>query len=299
MGGAIYYPKANRTAQWFGGGVDMGGVTKLLWHTTETAGGWPAYGGGDSAPQLTYEPWQHKWRQHIRLSHSARALRDPSGTVVRENRDKIVQVEISCYCDPKLYNAHGHAVTRLDAQAIDDLGEFGAFMYAEWGTPLELAPEWREYPRSAWADSPIRMSGPEFDAFTGWLGHQHASGNTHGDPGALAVHAILAAAKGGTTEKDWFDMSTPQDLDNSVNKPWMETSSTLNSDGTRSEKTVRQLLVLAADRSLKAARDSAISLAEVRAMQRGDVLDDAARAEIAAKVDQVLANQEAAVEEEV
>jgi hypothetical protein len=44
------------------------------------------------------------------------------------------------------------------------------------------------------------MSSSEYDAFQGVLGHQHASGNAHGDPGALNVPRIMAHAKAyGTT----------------------------------------------------------------------------------------------------
>ena len=197
---AIYYPPADRTSQWFGSGNStMPGITKLLWHTTETAGGWPGYGGGGSAPTLTYEPWQHKWRQHFPLNGSARALRDPSGTVVRENRDNIVQVEISCYCDPGLYNRYGHAVTDLDDQAYQDLADFSKFMRDQWGVPLTRRDlSFPPYPESL--SNGLRMSGPQFDAYTGHLGHMHASGNTHGDPGNLDVDRILRLARGGTQE---------------------------------------------------------------------------------------------------
>ena len=199
---AIYYPKANRVIQWYGSGNStMSGITKVLLHTTETAGGWPGYGGGGSAPTLTYEPWQHRWRQHFPLNGSARALRDPSGTVVRENRDNIVQVEIACYCDPGLYNRYGHAVTDLDDRAYQDLGDFLRFMHEEWGVPLTRRNlEFPPYPQSL--SSQYRMSGPEFDAYTGVLGHMHASGNTHGDPGNLDVDRIIRIARGGEPQEE-------------------------------------------------------------------------------------------------
>lgn len=199
---AIYYPKANHVIQWYGSGNStMPGISKVLFHTTETAGGWPGYGGGGSAPTLTYEPWQHRWRQHFPLNGSARALRDPSGTVVRENRDRIVQVEIACYCDPGLYNRYGHAVTDLDDRAYQDLADFLRFMHDEWGVPLTRRNlEFPPYPQSL--SSKYRMTGPQFDAYTGVLGHMHASGNTHGDPGNLDVDRIIRLARGGKQEDE-------------------------------------------------------------------------------------------------
>lgn len=190
---AAYYPPANRTAQWFGDtypGVDMGGVEKVLLHTTET-GGWPSYGGGASAPQLTYHARLHQWRQHIKCTHSARALRDPSGTAVRENRDKVLQVEIVCSSDRSFASKYGYLhVSDLDNEALRDIAEL--IVWA--GVRLVAAPVWLPYPDS-YGNSAARMSGPEYDAFKGVLGHMHASGNTHGDPGAINIDKIMAYAR--------------------------------------------------------------------------------------------------------
>lgn len=192
------YSKANRTAQWFEAKFSrttMPTIDKLLLHTTET-GGWPGYDGGASAPTITYNPWLaegQRWRQHNYLDRSARALRDPSSTVVRENQDRVVQVEIICYCDPKLYAKYGKGVNALPASFYEDMGAFLAFLHTEWGVPLVRAPRWATFP----PPESIRMSGPTYDAFKGVLGHQHASGNTHGDPGMTnaQVDRILAVAK--------------------------------------------------------------------------------------------------------
>jgi len=202
MARARKYPPANTTAQWFEdefSRTTMNPVSKLLLHTTETAS-WPGYSGGASAPTLTYHPWVpagQRWRQHCYLDRSARALRDPSGTAVRENQDGVVQVEIICYCDPKLYAKYGKGVNKLPDSFYEDMGAFLAFLHTEYAVPLVRAPRWDTFPPS---DS-IRMSGPEYDAFRGVLGHQHASGNTHGDPGMTnaQVDRILAVAKRLTT----------------------------------------------------------------------------------------------------
>lgn len=192
---SILYPPADHKTQWFGNpSVIMPKIEKLVIHTTETAGGWPSYQRGAITPTLTYDPWAHKWRQHLPLNGSARALLDPSGTAVRENRDGVVQVEVSCYSDPKLAQQHGHYVGDLDEQAIDDLGRLVAWLHTEWSLELAAAPHWLPYPASA-GKSAVRMSSAQFDAFKGVLGHQHVSGNDHGDPGDLDIDSIMATAE--------------------------------------------------------------------------------------------------------
>jgi hypothetical protein len=201
---ARIYPPANRTAQWWEDNFDratMARIDKLLLHSTETAS-WPGYKSGANAPTLTYNPWigtkaSDRWRQHNYLNTSARALLDPSSTPVRENRDGVVQVEIIGYCDPKLAAKYGHFIRNLPDHAYQDLGALLAFLHLEHGVPLVRAAEWLTYPASGRADSPIRMTSAQYDAFRGVLGHQHASGNTHGDPGMtnVQVDRILAAAK--------------------------------------------------------------------------------------------------------
>lgn len=187
MSKARFYPGADRTSQNFGNGnVTMGGVTKLVLHTTETRS-WPAYGGSAGNPTLTFNPWLprgKRWRQHVPLNGSATTLKDPSGTAVRENRDDVAQVEIVAYCDPNLYNKYGYAVTNISDDALLDLAEFIAWVHNEWGMPINWAPNWAPYPKSCTVD---RFSGPRYDSFQGILGHCHVSGNDHGDPGALDI----------------------------------------------------------------------------------------------------------------
>lgn len=201
MTGALYYPPADRTTQWYGPGNATVAPTKLLWHSTETPGGWPAYSGGASAPNLTYEPWQHLWRQHFPLNGTARALRN--GTGYSTNRQGVCQVEVSCYCDPVRWGT-GRGVNSLDQQAYDDMGAFAAFMHAEWGVPLSTGVTYLPYPDSYGANG-VRLSRAQFTAYAGHLAHMHAPDNTHGDAGVMDVPRILAAAQGddmALTEQD-------------------------------------------------------------------------------------------------
>lgn len=188
------YPIADRRADWFAvkfPGAVMPRVDKILLHTTE-GGSWPSYRDGAVTPNLTYFPAQRRWRQHLPLNRSARALVDDPTTAVRENRDNVVQVEIICTCDPKVKERYPRVpfVQELTDDNLRDLGDFLAYMGRTYHVPLVAAPRWMPYPRSAGA-SPVRMNGKCFDAFRGVLGHMHASGNVHGDPGALDVPRII------------------------------------------------------------------------------------------------------------
>lgn len=191
------YPPADHTSQWFGdrspwaGGASFTTVEKLLLHTTETRE-WPSY--PNFAPTLTYDPWTHQWRQHLPLTRSATTLADPSWTGVRENRDHVIQVEIVAYCDPVTIRNYGHDIHKIDKRATDDLGKFAKFLHQQGGLVLASSVPWVDYPRSAGLKASQRLSGPEFDAYKGILGHQHASGNEHGDPGKINIAAIIETA---------------------------------------------------------------------------------------------------------
>ncbi len=214
---SLIYPLASR-GQWFADdypGTEMPTISKVLWHSTET-NSWPSYKGGASAPTLTYHPRLGEWRQHFPLNRSARALRDSSDTIVRENRDNIVQVEIIGTCDPVRHNSSPSwpYMPELNDNALMDLADFAAFMYTEWGVPLNATLKWLPYPES-YGNSVVRMSGHEFDTFTGHLGHQHASGNDHGDPGTLPIFDILNLAKVFVTPIEEDDM-TPHELETAI-----------------------------------------------------------------------------------
>lgn len=219
MGGSTrrIYPKANTTAQWYETAFSRGTfsrIEKILLHTTETTG-WPGYSSGSMAPTLTYHPRQRAWRQHNYLDTSARALVDPSTTPVRENRDNVIQIEIIAYADEaKGRSVGGLPVSQLTDDMLKDLGEFIGWVHEQWGGPPLVAAKFIPYP-SSYGNSSVRMTSSQYDAFQGVLGHQHASGNAHGDPGALNVPRIMqhAAAYGGivtpapTPAQEWYLMA--------------------------------------------------------------------------------------------
>ena len=189
MAKSSFYPKANRTAQWWEKEFQRGYFTKIekiLLHTTETAS-WPSYNqsgkNGDAAPTLTYKPATREWRQHNYLDTSARALGDPASTPVRENRDNVIQIEIIWYASK---------IDQLPATAYVDLAEFVAYVRKEWGGPSLTAAKFV----GASAAPKVHMSSSTFDSFNGILGHQHApSPSTHWDPGAFDGARLLDAIR--------------------------------------------------------------------------------------------------------
>lgn len=190
---AQIYPKADASTQWWENSFDRGTFTrieKILLHSTETPS-WPGYKSGASAPTLTYYAKQRKWRQHNKIGSSARALVDPSGTAVRENRDNVIQIEIIAYADKKVADTVSGSVKIVDLTAdnLRDLAEFIVWVRKEWGGPPKTYAKFIDYPGS-YGNSAVRMSGSQYDGFQGILGHMHASGNMHGDPGAIDIAAI-------------------------------------------------------------------------------------------------------------
>lgn len=189
-----YIRGANRTAQWYQDdypGAVFSRIDKFLLHTTETMG-WPGYGGGASAPNATYYPRWRRLRQHFGINRSARALRDPSNTVVRENRDNVFQLEIICYSDHSLARRIGGLwVGDLTATHMRDIAAIALQCHRDWGLPLQSSVRWREGRQGYYND--VRLSGSQFDAYRGILGHVHASGNTHWDPGGFRYSMLETA----------------------------------------------------------------------------------------------------------
>ncbi|HEU4542567.1 MAG TPA: hypothetical protein VFR23_15680 [Jiangellaceae bacterium] len=182
----IYIAGANRTAQWYADdyeGTTFPRVDKFLLHTTET-GGWPGYEAGAKAPNATYYPKWRQIRQHFGINRSSRALRDPSSTLVRENRDNVFQLELICYSQYSLAVERGGLwVGDLTTNHMRDIAAIALQCHRDWGLPLTSTVQWREGRKTYYND--VRLTGPQFDAYRGILGHVHASGNDHWDPGGF------------------------------------------------------------------------------------------------------------------
>ena len=200
---ATRYPPADQSTQWFGNGNATVSPNKIGWHTTESGRSWPSYGGGGSAPNLTYHPWDHIWRQHFPINGTAAAFKNNGDFMT--NRAGIVQVEIICYCDQKYSRQYGYAVEEMDDQAYDDLSEFSEFMRVEWGVPPSSSglqwPPWFDSSKSS-PQVPKFASNSAFTAYAGHCGHVHILGNDHADPGGLDVERIMSGSGGGIPVSD-------------------------------------------------------------------------------------------------
>jgi len=185
---------ANVTAQWYEDnylGALFSWLEKFVIHTTETES-WPGYSGGASSPNATYHPRLRQIRQHHSNNRSSRALRDPSSTVVRENRDKVFQLEIIAYSDYALARSVGGLwIGDLTKSHFDDIAAMIVQLHREEDLPLGSTVRWKEGQKTY--VSGVRLSGPSFDAYRGILGHVHVSGNDHWDPGGLRYSQLDAA----------------------------------------------------------------------------------------------------------
>jgi hypothetical protein len=190
----IYLRGANITAQWYADnypGTTFPRVDKFLLHTTET-GGWPGYSAGASAPNATYYPKWRQIRQHFGINRSSRALRDPSSTAVRENRDNVFQLEIICYSDYRLAVERGGIwVGDLTTTHMRDIAAMILQCHRDWDLPIQSSVTWREGRKTYYND--VRLTGPQFDAYRGILAHVHASGNDHWDVGGFYYSKLEAA----------------------------------------------------------------------------------------------------------
>lgn len=193
----VNYPGANRS-QWFGGrypGSPMRPNVALL-HTTEGTS-WPSYAGGATTPHLTLMPNHARRRldvrQHLPLERSARALQNDAGGV-ETNTANVVQIEL---VGTSRTDAGGPGMCWPQAPdwALEELGEVLATLHTLFpAIPLHSSVKWVAYPASYGERASQRLSGQEWRTFRGVCGHQHVPENDHGDPGALPIGKVIAAA---------------------------------------------------------------------------------------------------------
>jgi hypothetical protein len=184
---------ANITAQWYQDaylGLFFAYLEKVCLHTTETKG-WPGYSGGASAPNATYHPLLRSIRQHFENNRSARALRDPSDTFVRENRDRVWQLEIVAYSDYALARSVGGLwIGDLRDEHYEDIAWMLIQLHRDLGLPLTSQIRWAEGQKTY--VSGRRLSSSGWDACRGIATHFAVSGNTHWDAGGFFYSRLAA-----------------------------------------------------------------------------------------------------------
>lgn len=181
-------------------------VNVCLWHTTEGRTV-TDYSGGAVAPTLTAAPdmsaKKMRWYQHYDIDRSARALVNAPGGV-ETNTANVCQIELVGTCDPATNRKwisegrSGEFIYWPDAPdwALQDLADFANWLHDNHGVPLRSTVTWKAYPGSYGTNNGVRLSAAEWNAYTGHLGHEHATENLHGDPGDLKWARILQLATG-------------------------------------------------------------------------------------------------------
>ncbi len=176
-----------------------GGAWKALLHGTESPG-LPGYDGGAKAPHFTVVPNKTtqtvKVYQHFDTARPSRALRNLSGGV-ETNRERVIQIEITGTSDPRAAGAM-ILLSAAPRWLLDGLARLMRWIEDAHGIPSVSTPRpWLPYP-SSYGATRARMTGPEWESFSGWCGHQHAPENAHGDPGDIDITYLLAP----TTSKE-------------------------------------------------------------------------------------------------
>lgn len=174
------------------------GEPKGLLHTTEGktyAGARQSYVLNNSWPHatVTFQAGIFRCYQHVPLSKPARALRNESGGV-QTNRDNVIQLEIVGTADRHNASTWGEQYVENFPQAyLDGIARWMRFVEANHGVPRRCTVAFKRYPESYGVNG-VRLSGAQWDGYSGWLGHQHAPENTHGDPGLIDIAYLLAQA---------------------------------------------------------------------------------------------------------
>jgi len=185
---AVRYPGATWQDKTQHQGIVMPKLTKVGWHTTETAG-WPGY--PTFAPQMTIDPIKKQRRQHMDLNRSSSTMANAGS--YRVNRAGLVQIEIVAYVDPK-FTGSPYFYGKWGDDEYEYLAETAAWLYQEWKIPLESNVKWVSYPGSYGLNAKQRLTTGQFEAAVGQVGHQHAPGNTHGDPSNIDMGRLLGMA---------------------------------------------------------------------------------------------------------
>ncbi|MEW2631777.1 hypothetical protein AB0903_08990 [Streptomyces sp. NPDC048389] len=222
------YPGAS-TAYWyqskFGGSAMESNVGVM--HTTEGRT-LPSYGGGASAPNFTAVPdipnKRLRWYQHFDFDVSSRALVNRTGGV-QTNTANAVQIELVGTCDERHATSWDGKRAGLDYLfwpaapdwALAELAKFVKWAHDAHGIRLQSTVTWKPYKKGqvggSYGANGVRLTGTQWNAYHGWLGHQHVPENDHGDPGDLDFARVLAHATGvKNTSPEEDDMPTAREV---------------------------------------------------------------------------------------
>lgn len=165
-------------------GPFIAGPYRIVVHTTEGAtyaGARAAYRANSVSPHFTvsYETGSLRVYQHVPLNRSATALEHRVGTV-HTNRLSAVQIEVVAFA----------AKPAWPDGLMVGVADLIAWIMTQTGVK-PVAPQFKSYPASYGEQNGVRFSDADWLTFNGVCGHQHVPHQSHGDPGAIAVVALL------------------------------------------------------------------------------------------------------------
>lgn len=180
----VWYPHATKEAL-EDAGTYLGGPYRGVLHTTEGnsyAGALAAYRKNRSAPHFTVEG-ARVW-QHVPLDRAARSMQNLEGGV-ETNRWSAIQIEVVAYAAnpmwlPETIEATRNLMAWCECEA-NIRATAPRFLSNKDGFIARL-------------DAPQRMAPNAWKSWDGWCGHQHVPENTHWDPGAAPISALLVRA---------------------------------------------------------------------------------------------------------
>jgi hypothetical protein len=187
---AHWHPRAKRQ-QLEDAGAFTGGGRKFLVHTTEgptLEGAFEAVRVKRAAPHFILEVKNGRRRlvQYIPLGRAARGLVHVSGP--ETNRANCIQVEVVGWTDGRLALQHGHPELWVPHWALDvyrALHQLMTWTHNNFEVPMHAHHPFIGHPGYR------RLSGRQFLNAVGLVGHCHAAGNDHVDPGPLHANWVV------------------------------------------------------------------------------------------------------------
>jgi len=168
-------------------GIDGGQFTGAPWrgvlHTTEggTAGGAiSTFQANNFWPHFTIDWKASRVVQHLSLDVAARALQVGS---VGTNRANCIQIEMVGFATD---------TPNWTAPQLEFMASLMRRIEALVPIPRVSGLTFLSFPQSSGSANGIRLGDNDWLAFTGWCGHEHVPGNTHGDPGAIDIVKLLS-----------------------------------------------------------------------------------------------------------
>jgi hypothetical protein len=195
MAGTIWIPGAERLhASAPGGTITSAAPPRVVWHTVEAPAGKDStyqsminvLTGKSAEPNVLYDPITDRLGQFFGLNLSGRALKNDGATRTNRTGRVCIQIEVMGY------SAHPFTDTWTPGP------NFRALMAAirSWGIP----DAWPSGNPPKYVDGRGNVPADERSrsiwlSRAGHYGHSQVPGNSHGDPGAINVAKLFAAAK--------------------------------------------------------------------------------------------------------